>query len=118
MITKKHSCGITVSSCGRVFGVKGERNPSSNGKYNYQRLTVGKRGEQSTQYIHRLVAECFIPNPDNKPCVNHIDGNKLNNDVSNLEWCTISENHIHAMATGLKANCPAKGQQGFQYVSN
>lgn len=54
--------------------------------------------------LHRLVAEHFIPNPDNKPCVNHIDGNKDNPHISNLEWVTYSENMIHS-ARVLKRKC-------------
>ena len=54
------------------------------------------------EYIHRLVAIKYIDNPDNLPCVNHIDGNKHNNTIGNLEWCSYSYNSKHAVRTGLQ----------------
>ena len=62
--------------------------------------------------IHNAVACAFIPNPENKPTINHIDGNKQNNHVSNLEWATYSENLKHAHSIGLKvSNCWCKGKK-------
>lgn len=66
--------------------------------------------------IHRLVAEAFIPNPDNKPCVNHKDGNKLNNNVSNLEWVTYKENTQHALNNNL-LNPPIGERSGSCKIS-
>lgn len=65
---------------------------------------TGNKRNQKIYKIHRLLAEYFIPNPSNKPCVNHIDGNKLNNSLDNLEWATISENTKHAYANKLERN--------------
>ena len=69
--------------------------------YLYAMVTLSN-GKQKNCRVHRLVALAFIPNPDGLPEVNHIDGNKENNHVSNLEWCTHSYNNKHAWAIGLK----------------
>lgn len=69
----------------------------------YKRVALYKNNVPFEYKIHRLVAETFISNPENKEQVNHIDGNKTNNHVSNLEWVTRSENTIHAVKNGLAA---------------
>lgn len=61
-------------------------------KNGYYVVSLTKNGKRNLLYIHRLVAESFIPNPDNKPQIDHIDGNKSNNHVFNLRWCTATEN--------------------------
>ena len=63
----------------------------------YLRVSISKK----LMFIHRLVAEKYIPNPDNLPQVNHKDGNKLNNSVENLEWVSNQQNRNHAVETGL-----------------
>ena len=70
----------------------------------YENITLYLDGKRKHKKVHRLIAETFIPNPENKKCVNHKDGNKLNNNVSNLEWCTYAENNRHAHETGLTTN--------------
>ena len=75
--------------------------PQNNAK-GYKTIRLSKDGVVENHRIHRLVAKHYIPNLNNKPCVNHIDGNKQNNNVSNLEWATHSENLKHAHRTGLK----------------
>lgn len=70
-------------------------------KEGYLTIDARKNGTSKNLKIHRIVAEAFIPNPKNKPVVNHIDGNKHNNRVENLEWCSIAENSAHASKHGL-----------------
>ena len=67
----------------------------------------------SCHSVHRWVANTFIPNPDNKPQVNHIDGDKTNNSIYNLEWCTPSENVAHSYKLGLASN---KGERHPQSI--
>ena len=67
----------------------------------YLRLRLYKSGASQNCFIHRLVAQAFIPNPEDKPQVNHIDGDKTNNRVENLEWMTSGENISHAFKLGL-----------------
>lgn len=67
----------------------------------YRIVTAQVNGVQKRFYVHRLIAEAFISNPDGKSEVNHKDGNPANNRVENLEWCTRSENAAHAYRTGL-----------------
>lgn len=94
-----------ISSYGRVKSFKVypsgkilKPSPDSNG---YLRLSLSKDGKKSDATVHRLVAEAFLPRIDGKTCVNHIDGDKANNQLDNLEWCTYRENAQHALMTGL-----------------
>jgi len=75
--------------------------PYDNGN-GYKQVSLLKNQKRKVYYIHRLVAEYFLSNPNNLPEINHIDGNKQNNCVDNLEWCTRVENLNHAIKTGLK----------------
>lgn len=70
-------------------------------KKGYLRVELRKNSKRKGYFVHRLVAETFIPPINNKPFVNHIDGNKQNNCVENLEWCSNLENQRHAWKTGL-----------------
>lgn len=92
-----------ISNYGNVKNIKNGRllklQVSKNGYYNY---SLCQNGIKKNLMVHRLVALYFIENPDNKPYVNHKDGNKLNNHYTNLEWVTAKENDTHARTTGLK----------------
>jgi len=68
----------------------------------YLKVDVKKNKKRKSMRLHRLIALAFIPNTDNKPQINHLDGNPLNNKISNLEWSTQRENVIHAIKNGLK----------------
>jgi hypothetical protein len=80
----------------RLIGNKNRNKPAL-----YSSVCLTFRDKHYHFYVHRLVALAFISNPNKKPCVNHIDGNKLNNNVNNLEWITAKENTNHAYKNGL-----------------
>ena len=105
-----------ISSYGRVMSLQTNAgkaiqrlktlSPSRNGLYLDVQLFI--KDVNYHKAVHRLVAEAFLVNPAGKPFVNHKDGNKLNNHVENLEWCTCQENIQHAWDTGLnKSNADA-----------
>ena len=91
---------------GRIYSLKSNKflkfRTSKNKNNDYDYVTLYDDGSDYQISVHRMVAITFIPNPENKPEVNHKDGNKHNNDISNLEWVSKSENVIHAFKHGLK----------------
>lgn len=85
-----NECGMVINSeTGHIL-----THSINNGGYCHVSLSDGKK--QHFKRVHRIVAELFIPNPNNYPIINHIDGNKLNNSIDNLEWCTQLHNVTHA----------------------
>lgn len=90
-----------VSTFGRIIGIQGRIIQLSKDGCGYLHFRLYKNNVGKPVKVHRLVAKAFIENVENKPQVNHIDGNKLNNYASNLEWATGRENIAHAVRTGL-----------------
>jgi hypothetical protein len=103
--------GYFISNLGRLKGRRGKVIKYQIGETGYYNVAIypdGSKGKCKCLKIHRLVAEAFIPNDDSsKPIINHIDGNKLNNRVDNLEWCNHSYNIKHAYDMGLRS--PKRG---------
>jgi hypothetical protein len=97
----------------RHVGATEPKKQKEKGGYFDVSLYVGK-SKKVQQRAHRLVAMAWIPNPENKPEINHLDGDKKNNNINNLEWCTRKENQAHAKRNGLLKSAferfPCKGQ--------
>lgn len=101
-----------VSNLGQIRNNRGcilRQKPSKDG---YVRILLCKDNKYKSKYVHIIVAKAFVPNPFNKPEVNHIDAVKSHNTSNNLEWVTTRENHFHAVAHGLKPINPTIGKHG------
>jgi hypothetical protein len=107
----------TIYEDGRILSARGAgkflRPILGRGGYYKVCLKDKTKGRRRWVYIHRLICETFIPNPMMKREINHIDGNKLNNFVTNLEWVTRSENGFHAFKNGF--NVPAVGERSSNH---
>ncbi len=90
-----------INRDGKIYSTKSKKFLTPRDRNGYLAITLCKNNKRYDFSIHRLIALTFIPNPENKPYINHIDGNKHNNSLENLEWCTGSENVQHAYDTGL-----------------
>lgn len=103
---------------GNKFIVKGRILKASVNSNGYFVVSLCVNGIPRKCYVHRLIAEAFIPNKENKRTVNHIDGIKTNNNIENLEWATYSENNKHAFDTGLKTGLGANANGNHQGESH
>jgi hypothetical protein len=86
----------TVREDGTVTRYDGVTLKGSVNSYGYKVVSLTKGGKKRDVKLHRILAHAFIPNPSNYECVNHIDGDKLNNSLGNLEWCSKRQNNSHA----------------------
>ena len=106
--------GYKILDDGTIIGVGGNARKLYPNRSGYMQFHVNISGRQMTYMIHRLVAMAYLDNADNLPEVNHKDGDKLNNKVSNLEWCTRSHNILHGIKNGL-IGVHMKGKSGSKH---
>lgn len=110
-----------ITNNGIIYSIRNnkiKRLKSRPDKDNYLHVIIHLNGVKYYRSVHRLVAEAFIPNPENKPQVNHKDGNHLNNFIDNLEWVTCKENIHHAWKTGLSTAQCGENHPNSIYTNN
>ena len=111
-----HYPNYSITKDGKVFShnTKSYLIPFNN--RGYLRVGLSNKNKHKKFLVHRLVAEAFLPNNNNNKIVNHIDGNKQNNNISNLEWTTYSENSKHAYRIGLYTDISKAGVYGKRTI--
>lgn len=120
----KRVARTSVDSMGRIFPYKEKYLKTKVSRHTgYPCVGLSKNGEQVSYCIHRLIAEAFIPNPNNLPCVNHIDEDRSNSILSNLEWCDYSYNNSYGQAKEKRKNTMRKKLEGkhkpiYQFTTN
>ena len=123
MIYQTEDCGnfYEVSNLGNIRNSRTRKvlqlHPNYKG-YLHTVVTLGSRKKIKAIIIHRAIAETFIENPNSHPQINHVDGNKCNNSVSNLEWCTGLYNIQHAFASGLFNNMNGCNYRTSKFTAN
>lgn len=109
--------GYRVSSLGRIMSFRRRKtrilSSRSTNTQGYIYVLFWVNGKSVCRYVHRVVASAFIPNPENKKCVNHIDGDIKNNLAINLEWSTHSENSKHSYRTGRQSKIKSKSRTRY-----
>lgn len=118
-VTLKQTNKYEVNINGEVRNKRTKRFTKSNpDKDGYLKVVLYHDEKRRNYFVHRLIAEAFILNPENKPVVNHIDGNVKNNTLSNLEWATIKENVNHAYKMGLCKGRPGNKHHNVKLTEN
>jgi len=115
MIKKIEDYNYTININGEVTNIKTNKILKQSVNQGRVMVELWKNNKKKHFLLHRLIAKAFIPNPNNKPQINHINGNPLDNRIENLEWVTDSENKYHAYKTNLKK---PKCISVFQYDIN
>lgn len=102
-VKRNQNYSVNELGCVRNDNTGKTKAPFINPSNNYLTIDLWKDNRSQKVTIHRLIAEAFIPNPQNKPCVDHKDGNRQNNSIDNLRWCTYSENNSRFSTIGVRS---------------